>query len=338
MRRGIRDTTGIASTIMQGGLDYETPALSVQPGRMLSCKNYEVDTLGGYTRIQGYERFDGQSSPTDSADKDAARALIQPVPGNGKIRGIHLYKGVAYAFRNTSDDSACKMYQAASSGWQEVVTPALNPNGRYELINYNFEGAASSVVMMGVDGKNHAFIYDGTTFTQITISGESGYPSHLAAHYNHLFLAFPEGQLYHSGIADPTDFDVNAGAGLIGTGDDIVGLKPTVGGALAVLMRNRMSILYGSDQSEWQKRDLRTQEDQIGAIEHSVQNLSDMFYLDDRGITSLASSQNFGNFEDGTVSTGVNPFLKERKARVTASCVVKNKNQYRIFFRNPDAT
>lgn len=334
MKRGVRDTTKVAPIIMQGGLDYETPALSVMPGRMLSCKNYEVDTLGGYTRIQGYERYDGQASPTESLNKDAARLAIGPVPGNGPVRGVHLYKGEAYAFRNTEDDLACKMYKASASGWQEITTPTLNPNGRYELINYNFEGSASSVVMMGVDGENHAFIYDGSTFTQITITGETGFPNHLAAHYNHLFLAFPEGQLYHSALGDPADFDVNAGAGLIGTGDEIVCLKPTVGGALAVLMRNRISILYGSDKTEWAKKDLRTQEDQIGAVEHSIQTLFDMFYLDDRGLTSLTSSQNFGNFEDGTVSTGVNPFLKERKSRVKASCVVKNKNQYRIFFGN----
>lgn len=330
----IQNTNQIAQVVMAGGLDYETPALSVQPGRMLSCKNYEVNTLGGYTRVQGYERFDGQPSPTESVDKVAARALIQAVPGSGPIRGVHVYKGEVYAFRDTADGLACKMHKATATGWTEVTTPALNPGGRYDCRNYNFQGAASSIRMMGVDSKNHAFIFDGTTFTQITIAGETGFPSHLAAHYNHLFLSFPEGQLYHSGIGEPTDFDINVGAGLIGTGDEIVELKPTVGGALAVMMRNRTSILYGSDRTEWSKKDLRAQDEQIGAVEWSVQTLFDLFYLDDRGLTSLTSSQNFGNFESGTVSTGVNPFLRERKSKVKASCIVKRKNQYRIFFES----
>ena len=46
-------------------------------------QNFRVKSGGGYERIGGYEVFDGQPSPADSLDPDAARALIQAVPGEG---------------------------------------------------------------------------------------------------------------------------------------------------------------------------------------------------------------------------------------------------------------
>lgn len=46
-----------------GGLDIVTPALSVPPGRLLACVNFEPHYNDGYRRIDGYERFDGRPRP-----------------------------------------------------------------------------------------------------------------------------------------------------------------------------------------------------------------------------------------------------------------------------------
>lgn len=48
-----------------GGLDLVTPAWSARPGTLRDAKNYEIGINGGYDRIAGYERFDGQASPSD---------------------------------------------------------------------------------------------------------------------------------------------------------------------------------------------------------------------------------------------------------------------------------
>lgn len=50
----------------QGGLDLETPVLSVAPGTLFFCKNYEAIFSGGYRRIDGYERYNGLPSPSDA--------------------------------------------------------------------------------------------------------------------------------------------------------------------------------------------------------------------------------------------------------------------------------
>lgn len=53
---------------MQGGLDLVTPTLTAPPGILRDNVNFEVSPIqgGGYTRIHGYERFDGQASPSDA--------------------------------------------------------------------------------------------------------------------------------------------------------------------------------------------------------------------------------------------------------------------------------
>ena len=49
-----------------GGEILTDPALSQPPGSLLYGKNYEVYPEGGYRRIDGYERFDGRTKPSES--------------------------------------------------------------------------------------------------------------------------------------------------------------------------------------------------------------------------------------------------------------------------------
>ena len=49
-----------------GGLDQVTPNLSLVPGVVRRALNFECSINGGYTRIGGYERFDGRVRPSDA--------------------------------------------------------------------------------------------------------------------------------------------------------------------------------------------------------------------------------------------------------------------------------
>ena len=49
---------------LAGGLDQVTPTLSLPPGVARDSVNFEVSITGGYSRISGYERFDGQPAPS----------------------------------------------------------------------------------------------------------------------------------------------------------------------------------------------------------------------------------------------------------------------------------
>ena len=49
-----------------GGLDLLTPAIALREGVCIDAQNYEPEISGGYRRIDGNERYDGQLSPTSA--------------------------------------------------------------------------------------------------------------------------------------------------------------------------------------------------------------------------------------------------------------------------------
>lgn len=51
---------------MQGGLNVQDPPILIPPGQLLGCFNFEPSVQGGYRRVDGYERFDGHTSPSDA--------------------------------------------------------------------------------------------------------------------------------------------------------------------------------------------------------------------------------------------------------------------------------
>ncbi len=195
-----------------GGLDTNSSALSTPPGAVISSMNYEP-LSSGYGRVQGYERFDGQTAPSavpwwlmpfrqgsdpiaqgdvitgatsgataivvqtsidfsgswsmanaagkvllihltgtfqlnenitvsgiyrarvdgladeNSADTEeliesyteAAQAwqrnLIMQVPGQGPVRGVAVFKGTVYAWRDAVGGAKGAMFRATPAGW-----------------------------------------------------------------------------------------------------------------------------------------------------------------------------------------------------------------------------
>lgn len=58
--RGSRVSDGDSFALV-GGLNLEDSPLLVKPGQLLACKNYEPKSGSGYSRIRGFERFDGRT-------------------------------------------------------------------------------------------------------------------------------------------------------------------------------------------------------------------------------------------------------------------------------------
>jgi len=48
----------------EGGVNMVDPSLALEPGELVSADNFEIDIRGRYRRIDGYERFDGQTLPS----------------------------------------------------------------------------------------------------------------------------------------------------------------------------------------------------------------------------------------------------------------------------------
>jgi hypothetical protein len=53
------------------------------------------------------------------------RDTIEEVPGTGVVRGMHIYKGTLYAFRDKVGGLSAGMYKATTDGWEEIVTAGV---------------------------------------------------------------------------------------------------------------------------------------------------------------------------------------------------------------------
>jgi len=163
-------------------------------------------------------------------------------------------------------------------------------------------------------------------------------PIHIAVHYNHLFLAFPHGSLQHSATLNPHSFSALTGASEIGLGDDITGLEVIAGPLLAIWTRNSIGLLYGtSADSETDPWVLKPGAIESGGIEWTVQRIGSGIFLDNRGLTTLASVQEYGDFKSNVISKPVQSFLDSMVGSVQGSVRVRSKNQYRLFFTDKQA-
>lgn len=68
-----------------GGYDQTTPSLALQPGALVSVQNFECAQSGGYSRIQGYERYDGRASPSNALYTIIQVVSFTNVPSVGQV-------------------------------------------------------------------------------------------------------------------------------------------------------------------------------------------------------------------------------------------------------------
>jgi hypothetical protein len=210
-------------------------------------------------------------------------------------------------------------------GAESAIT--LQPDGRFEFVNHNFAGSTDTFRMYGCDGANRAFEFDGTTFVPIETGMAEDKPSYIAAHKKKLFLAF-RGSLQNSGDGTPYVWTVMAGAQEIGIGDEITGLLPQPGEALAIFSRNSSHQLVGSTIDDFTLSPISPE---TGAIARTAQNLGVAYALDDRGVIQITRTQAFGNFNHATVSRLAQPVIDEMRSKAVASTVYRDRNQYRLY-------
>ena len=212
------------------------------------------------------------------------------------------------------------------------TTISMLPGGRFEFKEHNFAGQASSIRVYRCDGVNKAFEFDGDVLVPITTGAVPDAPMHVTAHAGYLFLAVGSSAM-HSAPGLQFDWSGLGGAGEIAVGEDITGMISMPGGAtsatLGIASRNNANILYGTGPSDW---NLVSFNAGTGARHYSMQNMSQTYMFDDRGVTSTRAAQEYGNFSSNTLTSAVLPFVNEHINLLTASTLCRRKSQYRIFF------
>ena len=299
----------------RGGLNTTAPPLSITPGEIVDCLNYECLQEGGYQRILGYSLFDGKEEP-DSV-----------IPGVGPVLGVHIYRGEVYAIRDTATEG--RLYKATSTGWVEVDNAfTFSLGGDYSFANYNFFGQDDQEEMFIVNGKDKAVKYDGTTLVQLTTGLTEDTPNLVMGFRKHLVLGV-QSSIMISSVGDPTNWDAATGsAAEIAVGDTVNDLEVSQG-ALIIGCRNSTQVLYGNDSSDFRLEQLNS----TGTFRHTLQNIGgQMIGLDASGVMNLQATSAFGNFVYGSLSERVrniaSQLIEQGNHRTVLS---RNKGQYRLF-------
>lgn len=301
---------------------------SVALGRELSF------TSGGTTAIAEGNTITGATS---GATAVITRVVLESGTwAGGDAAGRFIFASQTGTFQAENLNVGASLNLATIAGNSSAIT--LAPSGRYECKQHNFGGGTATKRVYGCDGANRAFEFDGTVFVPIRTGMTTDTPNHLSIHKQHLFLSFPGGSVQHSGPGEPYAFTIITGAGEIAIGDDCTGMLSMPGdsstGSLLLLARNNTKVLYGTSADNW---NLVSYADEAGSVEWTAQMLSSALWLDDRGITNLYATANFGNFADSSISGSVRPTLFDLITSAIASSVVREKNQYRLFFSGGDA-
>ncbi len=216
------------------------------------------------------------------------------------------------------------------SGPQTPITMAAG--GRFEFEKCNFSGQLITRRIYGCDGVNPPFEFDGVTLAPIATGLSPNAPSHIRFHKNFLFVA-QAASLVYCAAGNPFKWNSVDGGGEIATGDTITGLITLPGSqttaTLGVYLRSNAAFLYGTDPTTF---NFVTFNSSIGAVPYSTQNLFDTFFLDDLGVVTLKTTQNYGNFLPTTLTKNILPFIARERGNLVASSVNRAKSQYRLFF------
>lgn len=288
-----------------GGIDLVTPPRQLKPGQCLYAVNYECPVSGGYRRIGGYLQIGAT------------------LPGNGPVLGVVTFQGDYYAIRDNGTDATLYKFDGAS--WVSVGNV---PSGRYEFAVGNFLATAAGEALYMVGG-GKPYELKGGTLTELT--GAQAGATFIAVHNNRLFLGFKPGSLQYSVVGDPTDWAGANGAGEIGTQGELTGLLNGTGGTLHVMGRDHIKTLYGFSSADFE---LRTTVPNSGARPYSAQNMIQPYFVSERGIASLKSSQDFGDFSQLQVGAAMEPLFADAGFAnlVVCSSISKRRAQYRVFF------
>lgn len=206
---------------------------------------------------------------------------------------------------------------------------------KLRFARYNYTGTFSVV---GVDGVNRPFRYDGTNFTVLT-----GAPSdvigadHVAEFKSHLFFAKDNTITFTAPFSDD-DFSPANGAGTITSPYKVTGLI-VFREQLIVFSTNQIHRLVGNTIADFQLQPISLD---VGCIrEDTVQEVGgDIAFLGPDGVRLLSATDKIGDFGLAVASR---PIQNEVKSFVTAStsftsCVIRGKNQYRLFGYAPKRT
>jgi len=291
-----------------GGLVSNLPEVQQglnMPGSARLLLNFEPSIEGGYVRIEGYTKWD-DAQVTGSA---------------ANIQGVGLLDGEVIA---CADDGG--VYTSTGSGWTSQASGRTHSN-KYRFTRINLDGTRK---IIGVDGSNYPFSWDGTNFTVINGSADINGTSHVIEFKDHVFYA--AGDLVTFSIPfDETDFTVADGAGNFRMPNDVTGMI-VFREQLFIFTESEIKQLSGNSVSDFR---LVSVADDIGCVEEdTIQEVAgDIAFMGPDGIRLLGATDRIGDFSNMVSSRNIEEEFQtfSNDYSTFSSVVIPSKSQYRIY-------
>lgn len=119
-----------------GGLDQEAAAMTFPPGSVYISQNYVSTTDGGYRRVDGYERYSGQPSPSDASYTSFLVTFSATVSVGDLVTGTTSGSTGVVA----SVDALSMQLTKLSAAFQlEAITVGGSPKGTITTLNAGIE-------------------------------------------------------------------------------------------------------------------------------------------------------------------------------------------------------
>ena len=293
-----------------------------------------ITTVDGTVGTVTYPAFLYGGNVEHNLALEYSRSQVTEVPGEGDILGLHVFKGLIYAFRKHVGVNTVGMY-VSYLGWSEVDTssdPIIYSAGEhnFKFSNYNFGYASTTYSMYWVDGVNRCRAYNETTYSTISNTAKIGTdnPQLLATHNQMLFLTYAGGYLMGNGTPGaPANWTAPVEYGL---GRDITNLIAGVASSLIIILDEGISVLSGTSELDFRMEVYSTQS---GGYPNTAQRmLGTVYVIDDRGLTTLQASDAFGDYDANSISQKFKDSLLKKDRAIVRTSTSRDLNQYRIHF------
>lgn len=308
---------------------------------VMSYRNSDIYTTTGTTHTKvskpsyGTVLVNGGAQTGTTLNVDGLTGLPQ-IGDTFSVAGVEKVYTVLAVPTVTSGAAGLSIYPAlASSPADNAAITMLSCDrsggGKLRVAKYRVAGVDK---VAGVDGVNTPFTWNGTTFVEMTgAPSDVVGASFIAYHKNQMFFAKGEVLTFTSPYTD-SDFSAANGSGVINVGGVITGIIP-FREALVIFTDKTISQLVGNTLQDFV---LQPVTKNVGCVApDTIQEIGgDVIFLGPEGLRLFSATDRVGDFNLGVVSK---PIQNEMTALIAASssfasCVIKQKSQYRILGYN----
>jgi hypothetical protein len=308
---------------------------------VLAYRNSDIYYSDGfaYTKINkpsyGSVLVNGGSQTGTSLVVDGLTSVPQ-IGDTFIVNGIALVYTVLAVPTVTSTAATLSIYPALASSPSDnaVITWKSVSRTGGDVLRFSKYRIAGVDKVIGVDGHNFPFTWNGSTFTQLSSAPSDVVgASFVIYHKNQMFFAKGETISFTAPYTD-SDFSVANGAGAINVGGAITGLI-VFRESLIIFTEKSISQLVGNTLQDFVLQPITRNVGCVAA--DTIEEIGgDVIFLGPEGLRLLSATDRVGDFNLGVVSKVIQD---EMTAFISASssftsCVIKQKSQYRIFGYN----